>query len=110
MISNIVKLVTLFLLFLTSLDATKEQKKRSRFFKPKKYEPTAPKPPPPKLNTDNLPPIEEILEGLGLIHRLPMFIKQGITETRFLLRMKPMDFNMMVPHLLFHSQNFLKLY
>ena len=74
-----------------------ESKKRSRFFKPKKnIKPVTSKPPPPKLNTDNLPTITEILESVNLGHRLPLFIKQGITETRFLLRMTPTDFNMMV--------------
>lgn len=72
-------------------------KKRSRYFKPKKHDkPSTPKPPPLKLNTDDLPSVAEILESVNLSHRLKLFYKQGITDTRFLLRMSPTDFNMMV--------------
>jgi hypothetical protein len=82
---------------LTADASTDAEKKRSRFFKPKKNDkPAAPKAPPPKLNTDILPTIDEVLESVGLSHVLPIFLKQGISETRFLLRMTPTDFNMMV--------------
>jgi hypothetical protein len=89
---------------LTTDAAADAEKKRSRFGKPKKN-PSVPKPPPPKLNTDNLPTIDVVLESVGLGHRLPHFVKQGITETRFMLRMTPTDFNMMVSYLSFVQFN-----
>jgi hypothetical protein len=71
------------------------QKKHSRFFKMKKA-PEASKPAAPKLNTENLPKLEEILESVGLGHRIKNFYGQGVHETRQLLRMKKMDFSMLV--------------
>lgn len=49
----------------------------------------------PKLNTDNLPGLEEILTELSLGSRLKDFVKNGISETRYLLRMTRMDFHLM---------------
>lgn len=70
------------------------KKKHSRFFKMQKA-PEANKPAAPKLNTENLPKLEEILESVGLGHRIKNFYGQGVHETRQLLRMKRMDFNML---------------
>lgn len=53
------------------------------------------KPPPVKLNTDNLPTLPEILEGLQLSQYLPGLVKMGVTETRLLLRLSPMDYRLM---------------
>jgi hypothetical protein len=54
-----------------------------------------PKPKPVKLNTDNLPTLQEILESLNLSRFFKDFIKMGVTETRLLVRLSSMDFRMM---------------
>lgn len=50
----------------------------------------------PQLNSDLLPPLEDLLNELDLIHRKSALIKMGVTETRYLLRLKNMDYQMMV--------------
>lgn len=50
----------------------------------------------PKLNPDLLPNLEDLLEQMNLSHRKNQLVKSGVTETRNLLRMKRMDFQMMV--------------
>lgn len=94
-----ITVLTVALTVVTSARAADNEpaRKRSRFHKPKKYDKeNTPKPPPPKLNTDHLPTVAEILESLNLGHHTKLFYKQGITDTRYLLRMSPTDFNMMV--------------
>ena len=56
---------------------------------------SAPRPKPPKLNTDNLPGLQDILADLGLTRFLKNFVKMGVTETRLLIRLTAMDFRMM---------------
>lgn len=41
---------------------------------------------PPLLNTDGLPSLKEILDGLELSEFYPNLVKMGVVETRFLLR------------------------
>ena len=53
------------------------------------------KPKPVKLNIDILPPLQDILESLGLTRFLKDLIKMGVTETRLLVRLSAMDFRMM---------------
>ena len=48
-----------------------------------------------KLNTDGLPSLKEILEEIEMGEYLMKFARLGITETRLLLRMSPMDYTMM---------------
>lgn len=50
----------------------------------------------PKLNFDILPPLEDLLIELDLSHRKPELIKMGISETRHILRLKNMDYQMML--------------
>lgn len=50
---------------------------------------------PPLLNTDGLPSLKEILDGLDLSEFYPNLVKMGVVETRFLLRLSSMDFRMM---------------
>jgi hypothetical protein len=50
----------------------------------------------PQLNSDLLPPLETVLEELHLSHRKSALVKLGVTETRYLLRLKSMDYQMMV--------------
>ncbi len=68
---------------------------KSRFHKMKKPD-TAKVEPMVKLNTDKIPNLEEILSEINLSHRLPNFIKMGVTDSRHLLRLKKMDYNIMV--------------
>jgi hypothetical protein len=49
----------------------------------------------PKLNTDLLPDLQTILKSLNLDSYLSSFVKNGITETRYLLRLSRMDFQLM---------------
>jgi len=53
------------------------------------------KPKPPKLNVDLLPPLEEILEALNMKKFFKNFIRMGVTDTRLLLRLTAMDFQLM---------------
>jgi hypothetical protein len=48
-----------------------------------------------KLNVDILPPLQEVLAELGLDDRLHDFVRMGITETRLLLKLGAMDFQIM---------------
>ena len=50
---------------------------------------------PPKLNTDSLPDLPTILQSISLDEYLKDFVKKGITETRYLLRLGRMDFQLM---------------
>ena len=54
-----------------------------------------PKPPPPKLNTELLPRLEQVLRDIELDSYLMNFVKYGITDTRYLLRLTRMDFQLM---------------
>jgi hypothetical protein len=54
-----------------------------------------PKPKAQKLNIDLLPPLQEVLESLGLTRFLKDFVKMGVTETRLLVRLSAMDFQLM---------------
>lgn len=53
------------------------------------------RPKPPKLNIDVLPPLTEVLEALQLTDFLKHFVKMGVTETRLLLKLSSMDFQIM---------------
>jgi hypothetical protein len=57
--------------------------------------PSSAKVKPIKLNVDILPPLMDVLEELQLKDYLKNFIKMGVTETRLLLRLSSMDFQMM---------------
>ena len=48
------------------------------------------------LNYDLLPPLEEVLKEIGFSNRLKDFVRQGVSETRILVLLKKMDFQMMV--------------
>jgi hypothetical protein len=54
-----------------------------------------PNPKPPKLNTEGLQTLPEILETLELTEYMSKFIRNGITETRLLLRLATMDYQLM---------------
>jgi hypothetical protein len=59
----------------------------------------------PQLDSDLLPSLESLLEELNLSHRKSALVKLGVTETRYLLRLKSMDFQMMVsprPFIIYH--------
>lgn len=66
---------------------------KKRYPDPKTKASTRPKP--VKLNTDILPPLQDILESLGMTRFLKDLVKMGVTETRLLVRLSPMDFRMM---------------
>lgn len=84
---------TLLLLLLLLLIQLPSYASRSpRYPKPKTENK---KPKPLRLNTDNLPNLQEILTKLELIQYLPNFIKIGVTETRLLLRLTSMDYHLM---------------
>jgi hypothetical protein len=67
---------------------------RSKY--PKIKNQPAPKDVLPKLNPDLLPPLDALLEDMQITHRKDLLIKVGVTETRNLLRLKRMDYQMMV--------------
>jgi len=67
--------------------------KKSRYPKVKK---DTHKTPMPKLNTDLVPAFDDILAELNIQHRRDSLIKMGITETRNLLRLTRMDYQMML--------------
>ena len=48
------------------------------------------------INPEKLPPLEDVLAEVNMSHRLKDFIRIGVSETRFLLRLQRMDFQMMV--------------
>ena len=56
---------------------------------------SSPPKPHPKLNTENLPRLEQVLRDLELESYLMNFVKYGITDTRYLLRLTRMDFQLM---------------
>ena len=72
--------------------------KKSRYPKVKK---DTHKTPMPKLNTDLVPAFDDILAELNIQHRRDSLIKMGITETRNLLRLTRMDYQMMVPYTIY---------
>ncbi len=84
--------IALFVLTLLKIYAIVQS---TRFQKMKKQENSKPEPA-VKLNTEHLPTLSEILNEINISHRLQNLVKMGITETRHLLRMKRMDYNMMV--------------
>ena len=47
------------------------------------------------INLDKLPRLERVLEDLEMLHRLKEFVRLGVTETRHLIRLQRMDFQMM---------------
>ncbi len=53
------------------------------------------KPKPVKLNVDILPPMQDVLEQLDLTGYLRDFVRMGVTETRLLLKLSAMDFQIM---------------
>ncbi|RYH31675.1 hypothetical protein EON65_02185 [archaeon] len=67
--------------------------------KPKKPEssksPSSKATKPIKLNVDVLPPLQEVLEEMQITPFLKDFVRMGITETRLLLRLSSMDFQLM---------------
>lgn len=86
------KLLLLALILTTVLLYTVEGKRQ----KPReKVKPAKPNPKPPKLNTDALPTLPEILTELDINAYMPQFIRNGITETRLLLRLSNMDYQLM---------------
>jgi len=84
-------LSVLFILSLLIIFSTVDAK---RFTKPKPV-PAAP-PPPVMLNVENLPPLEEILKEAKVDHRIKEIVKMGVVDTRLLLRLSKMDFQMMM--------------
>ncbi len=68
----------------------KKQKPREKI-KPAKQSPK-----PPKLNTDALPTLPEILTELDINDYMAQFVRNGITETRLLLRLSSMDYQLMI--------------
>jgi len=56
----------------------------------------------PRIDTEKLPPLDDLLKELGMSNRIKDFIKMGVTETRILLRLKKMDFQIMVRELKFN--------
>ncbi|KAJ1416778.1 hypothetical protein B484DRAFT_454184 [Ochromonadaceae sp. CCMP2298] len=81
--------ILLQLLVLLCLALLIQSKKKIEKAKPK------PRPKPPKLNTDSLPTLPEILEKLGLSRYMPNLIRMGVGETRLLVRLSSMDFQLM---------------
>lgn len=51
-----------------------------------------------ELVEEGLPSIEDLLSELGMTDLTSKFYDAGFTETRYVLRMKDMDFRMMVRH------------
>jgi hypothetical protein len=49
-----------------------------------------------KINFDMLPPLNSVLEELQLSQYFKQFVRMGITETRFLLKLSSMDFQLMM--------------
>ena len=49
----------------------------------------------PKLNVDILPPLKDVLDELHLKEYVNDFIRMGVTETRLLLKLSSMDFQLM---------------
>lgn len=49
----------------------------------------------PKLNYDLLPSLTSVLEALDMQEHLLAFVRGGITETRYLLKLSRMDFQLM---------------
>ncbi len=49
-----------------------------------------------KLNEALLPQLDTLLLEINLSHRQRELIKMGVTETRHILRLKKMDYQMMV--------------
>ena len=48
-----------------------------------------------KINIDLLPPLEDVLKSLNLFHLADKFYRMGVVETRILVRLKNMDYQMM---------------
>ena len=48
-----------------------------------------------ELVTDDLPEIEDLLKELGLSNLAEKFYAAGFTESRYIMRMKPMDLRLM---------------
>jgi hypothetical protein len=61
----------------------------------KKEKPAPVKQKPLRLNVDILPPLQDVLKELELDVYLKNFVKMGVTETRLLLRLSGMDFQIM---------------
>jgi len=80
-------LLTTLLLNITDIDC------KRRYPEPKLK--AADKPKGPKLNVDLLPPLDEILEALNMKRYFKDFIRIGVTDTRLLLRLTAMDFQLM---------------
>eukprot|EP01041_Mallomonas_annulata_P009419 gene9419-19554_t len=49
-----------------------------------------------KLNFDLLPPLDDVLKELDLYDRVKDFIRMGVSDTRILILLKKMDFQMML--------------
>lgn len=60
-----------------------------------KKKPTPVKHQPIKLNVDILPPLTDVLQELQFSAYLNNFVRMGVTETRLLLRLSSMDFQIM---------------
>lgn len=65
--------------------------------KKKDSSPSSKAPPKPavKLNVDILPPLQDVLAELDMTSYLRHFVKMGVTETRLLLKLSSMDFQIM---------------
>lgn len=57
--------------------------------------PSSKAPPPLKLNVDILPPLQDVLAELEMTPHLRDFVAMGVTETRLLLKLSAMDFQIM---------------
>ena len=68
----------------------------NRFKDSNKKESSKPKVQPIDLNVEGLPSLSEILESLELSKYLPRMGSLGVSDTRHLLRLLPMDYRMMI--------------
>lgn len=68
----------------------------NRFKNSNKKESSKPKVQPIDLNVEGLPSLSELLESLELSKYLPRMGSLGVSDTRHLLRLLPMDYRMMI--------------
>eukprot|EP01033_Poteriospumella_lacustris_P004069 gene4069-2904_t len=80
----VVLLLVLLCFVVTGVDAAKAAPKKE-----------TPKQPTSRINIDLLPPLQDVLADLGFTPLLRQFVRLGVTETRLLLKLTAMDFQMM---------------
>jgi len=86
---------TFLLLLINAVDArvkTPKFNKKGERIKPKL---AIPKPAPVVLDLKDVPKIEEILAEVNLSDLFPRLIRMGVTESRLLVRLQPMDYRVM---------------